>query len=160
MEWTKPTMTGEIPPPCRAHSATLVDYKIVVFGGGEDALYYNTVYVLDTISRKWTHIHFPPDAPHPANRRAHTAVLYNNKIWVYGGGNGTNALDDVWTLSVNVPYDQMRWEEVKINGSDRPGNRGYHTANLVGNIMVVLGGSDGSECFSDVWCLNLGVSIF
>ncbi|TFY62436.1 hypothetical protein EVJ58_g3864 [Rhodofomes roseus] len=40
-------------------------------------------------------------------------------------------------------------------GGRRPLPRGYHTANLVGNVMVVVGGSDGRECFSDIWCLNL-----
>lgn len=118
-------------------------------------MYYNTVYVLDTITRRWSHVHFPQGEPHPKNRRAHTAVLYHNKIWVYGGGNGTHALDDLWTLTVNVPLDKMRWEKVEVSGR-KPTNRGYHTANIVGNVMVVLGGSDGSECFSDIWCLNLG----
>lgn len=82
-------------------------------------------------------------------------MLYRNKIWVYGGGNGTHALDDLWTLTVNVPLDKMRWEKVEVSGR-KPTNRGYHTANIVDNVMVVLGGSDGSECFSDIWCLNLG----
>jgi Rab9 effector protein with kelch motifs len=148
-------MLGDTPPPCRAHTATLVDRKIVVFGGGQGPVYYNTVYVLDTITRRWSNPQFPSDTPHPTTRRAHTAVLYNNKIWIFGGGNGMQALNDVWTLTVGVSTDKMRWEQVEIEGK-KPTARGYHTANLVGNIMVVIGGSDGRECFSDIWCLNLG----
>jgi len=81
-------------------------------------------------------------------------VLYRNKIWIFGGGNGMQALNDVWTLEVGSGIDNMRWEKVETRGG-RPAERGYHTANLVGSVMVIIGGSDGRECFSDIWCLNL-----
>jgi len=156
MQWSHPEVQGDVPPPCRAHTATLVDRKIVIFGGGEGSAYYDTVYVLDTVHRRWQKVEFPDDAPHPTTRRAHTAVYYDGKIWVFGGGNGSQALNDVWTLTVNCLVEKMRWSKVEIRGSKQPSARGYHTANLVGNIMVVVGGSDGRECFSDIWCLNLG----
>lgn len=156
MQWSHPDMVGDIPPPCRAHTATLVDRKIVVFGGGQGPTYYNAVYVLDTITRRWTRPKF--DTAIPAPRRAHTAVLYRDKIWVFGGGNGVQALNDLWTLDVSVPIDKMKWEEIETQGK-KPTCRGYHTANLVGDVMIVLGGSDGKECFSDIWCLNLGTDL-
>lgn len=155
MQWSHPQMLGDVPPPCRAHTATLVDRRIVVFGGGEGPAYYNDVYVLDTVSRRWIHKVFPEDAPLPPPRRAHTAVLYKGKVWVFGGGNGMEALNDLWTLDCTGPTERMRWEHVETRGR-RPLPRGYHTSNLVGNVMVVVGGSDGRECFSDIWCLNLG----
>ncbi|EPS95476.1 hypothetical protein FOMPIDRAFT_1038481 [Fomitopsis schrenkii] len=154
MQWSHPQMLGDVPPPCRAHTATLVDRRIVVFGGGEGPAYYNDVYVLDTISRRWTHKVFPEEVPLPPPRRAHTTVLYKGKVWVFGGGNGMEALNDLWTLDCTGPTERMRWEHVETRGR-RPLPRGYHTANLVGNVMVVVGGSDGRECFSDIWCLNL-----
>lgn len=55
-------------------------------------------------------------------------------------------------------YERLRWECVQVEGKKKPGPRGYHTANLVGNVMIVMGGSDGRECFSDIWCLDLGES--
>lgn len=76
---------------------------------------------------------------------------------MFGGGNGSEAVNDVWTLEVGhsaIP-SQMRWEKVRIEGP-APGPRGYHTANIVGNVMVIIGGSDGKEGFDDVWCLHLG----
>lgn len=51
----------------------------------------------------------------------------------------------------------LRWSLFETQG-EPPVPRGCHTANLVGNIMIVVGGSDGRECFSDVWCLHLGGS--
>lgn len=167
MQWSNPSTLGDIPPPCRAHTATLVDRRIVMFGGGESSRYYNDVYVLDTVTRTWSHPEFPepPEdsvAPPtiPPRRRAHTAVLYRGRIWIFGGGNGTQALNDLWTLEVgnNASVERMKWEQIETKGK-KPSTRGYHTANLVGNVMIVMGGSDGKECFSDIWCLNLGRSI-
>ena len=154
MQWTHPEMSGEIPPPLRAHTATLVDRKLVIFGGGQGAHYFDDVYVLDTTMRRWTKPNpARPDMLKPAPRRAHTAVYYRGKTWIFGGGNGMTALNDVWTLEI-TPANEYIWEPVKISGP-KPSCRGYHTANLIGSIMVVVGGSDGKECFSDMWYLNL-----
>lgn len=154
-QWSHPLLTGDMPPPCRAHTATLVDRRIFFFGGGEGPSYYNTLYMLDTQTRRWTHIQ-PPE-PLPAPRRAHTAVLYRGKLWIFGGGNGVKALNDVWCLDTTVSPEKMKWEGPLKTHGPRPGPRGYHTANLVGNIMIVIGGSDGRDCFSDIWVLNLGM---
>ncbi|KDQ17093.1 hypothetical protein BOTBODRAFT_156457 [Botryobasidium botryosum FD-172 SS1] len=151
-QWSHPQMVGENPPHCRAHTATLVDRKLIVFGGGEGSVYYNQLYILDTITYRWTHPVIGEPLPPP--RRAHTTVFWQNRLYIFGGGNGQRALNDVWVLDLSVPLDQLQWTELETVGN-RPGARGYHTANLVGEMMVVIGGSDGKECFSDVWVLNL-----
>lgn len=33
--------------------------------------------------------------------------------------------------------------------------RGYHTANMVGSKLIIFGGSDGGECFDDVWIYDV-----
>ena len=73
---------------------------------------------------------------------------------MFGGGNGAKALNDIWTLDITVPYEDMKWEEVTVRGR-LPGARGYHTANLVRDVVVVVGGSDGMLVFDDVWVLHL-----
>ncbi|KAF9480612.1 galactose oxidase [Pholiota conissans] len=157
MQWTHPDTVGEQPPPCRAHTSTLYDRKLLIYGGGLASVYYDAVYVLDTTTRRWTKPKIAP-GPRPAARRAHSAVHYKGKVWIFGGGTGLTALNDVWTLDVSggagTSTRPMVWEEVVTEGK-KPGPRGYHTANLVGNMMVVIGGSDGKESFTDVWCLNL-----
>ncbi|KAF8970571.1 hypothetical protein BDZ97DRAFT_1914469 [Flammula alnicola] len=157
MQWTHPDTLGELPPPCRAHTSTLCDRKLIIYGGGLGSTYYDAVYVLDTTTRRWTRPKITA-GPQPAARRAHSAVYYKGKVWIFGGGTGLTALNDVWTLDVSggagTQARPMRWEEVETRGK-KPGPRGYHTANLIGNIMVVIGGSDGKESFTDVWCLNL-----
>ncbi|KAF8637120.1 hypothetical protein AX17_003024 [Amanita inopinata Kibby_2008] len=161
MQWSHPDTIGEAPPPCRAHTSTLVDRKLVIFGGGLGPTYYDFVYVLDTATRRWSKPQLAGGA-HPVPRRAHTAVLYQGMIWVFGGGNGMQALNDLWTLDVTACMGshsgsvtgKLRWQEMQTKG-EGPCPRGYHTANLIGNIMVVAGGSDGSNYFTDIWLLNL-----
>ncbi|TDL26974.1 galactose oxidase [Rickenella mellea] len=154
MEWTHPTMLGDIPDRCRAHTATLVDRKIVIFGGGAGHVYYNDLFVLDTSTRRWHRPTIPKDSPQPTPRRAHAAVLHRNRLIVFGGGNGTKALNDVWALDVSGPMEEWSWSEVRTHGK-KPSPRGYHTANLVGDVMVIAGGSDGKASYHDIWCLNL-----
>jgi len=115
MHWSRPETQGDQPPPRRAHTATLVDSKIVIFGGGQGPVYYDSTYIFDTIRRSWFCPAFPDsqstsqnttpqpqESPlHPAPRRAHTSVLYNRKIYVFGGRNGLTAFNDLWTLDVS-----------------------------------------------------------
>lgn len=88
----------------------------------------------------------------PRRRRAHTTCVYNNCIYVFGGGDGVQALNDTYQLNLA----DMHWTELKTTGAI-PISRGYHTSNLIKNHFIVYGGSDGHECFSDVHVLDLGV---
>ncbi|KAJ7584764.1 galactose oxidase [Mycena floridula] len=154
MQWSHPETVGDLPPPSRAHTATLVDRKIVIYGGGQGTTYYDTVYIFDTVLRRWSHPVITGEIPPP--RRAHTAVLYQGKIWVFGGGNGMTALNDVWCLDMSP---KIKWTRIKTRGTP-PSVRGYHTANLVGPMMVIVGGSDGKDCFSEIWILNLDTLVW
>jgi hypothetical protein len=46
--WIKPKCFGDLPPPTRAHSSTAYDKRLLIFGGGTQAQYYDTTYLLDT----------------------------------------------------------------------------------------------------------------
>ncbi|KAI0016144.1 galactose oxidase [Xylariomycetidae sp. FL0641] len=178
--WSRPYVTGDVPAPLRAMTCTAVGKKLVVFGGGDGPAYYNDVYVLDTTNFRW---HRPRivgsskgssgsssnGAPlMPSARRAHTACLYKNGIYVFGGGDGVRALNDIWRLDVSDMH-KMSWRLIsgpsrssdiasKDGTSDagpKPKARGYHTANMVGSKLIVYGGSDGGECFNDVWVYDV-----
>ncbi|KAF9508809.1 hypothetical protein BS47DRAFT_1302329 [Hydnum rufescens UP504] len=152
-QWTSPEMMGDLPPPCRAHSATVVGTSILIFGGGDGSTYYNHLYVLDTgtLTHRWENV-TPSQGSHPPPRRAHTAILHDQRVYIFGGGTGIQALGDLWSLDVSQPKET--WE--RITCLDRILRlRGYHSANLVNDSMVVIGGSDGGMCFNDIWILDL-----
>jgi hypothetical protein len=54
---------------------------------------------------------------------------------------------------VRNPFE-LRWEEWRATG-DVPVCKGYHTANLIGEKMVVYGGSDGVHSFANVHVLDI-----
>lgn len=158
--WSVPHVVGEIPVPLRAMTCTAVGKKLIVFGGGDGPEYYNDVYVLDTTNFRWSKPRIIGDRM-PSKRRAHTACLYKNGIYVFGGGDGVRALNDIWRLDV-TDVNKMSWRLVSSPDKVAPGikdvrpkARGYHTANMVGGKLIIFGGSDGGECFEDVWVYDV-----
>lgn len=160
--WSRPHVVGEVPVPLRAMTCTAVGKKLVVFGGGDGPAYYNDVYVLDTVNFRWSRPRIVGDHT-PSKRRAHTACLYKNGIYVFGGGDGVRALNDVWRLDVS-DTSKMSWKMIcgpedagtaAVREGHRPKARGYHTANMVGGKLIIFGGSDGGECFNDVWVYDV-----
>ncbi|KAI8088687.1 uncharacterized protein BX664DRAFT_365166 [Halteromyces radiatus] len=174
LTWSKPRTTGDIPPPCRAHSCTTVEHDVgngrrvpflYVFGGGDGPNYFNNLYVLNTERKNreiylfifwietftWTKPNTEGIPPSP--RRAHTTCSWNSNIIVVGGGDGARALADVHCLDLADPSRPV-WSQMEPSGT-APIARGYHTSNLVKDKLIVFGGSDGHECFSDVFVLDL-----
>ncbi|TPX30402.1 hypothetical protein SmJEL517_g06030 [Synchytrium microbalum] len=153
MSWSKPITRGTLPDPTRAHSASLIEKKLYMFGGGDGPNYYNSLYVLDTTTLTWTKPIISGGSPGP--RRAHTTWVYDNRLYVYAGGDGVRALNDVYVL--DPAASTPAWSKLATTGRS-PVPRGYHTSTLVGSTVVVYGGSDGHECFSDIHLLDLGTS--
>lgn len=151
MCWSKPKVTGDIPPARRAHSATMVNKRLYVFAGGDGPHYFNDLYIFDTVSLRWTKPEVGGTAPSP--RRAHTCNYYEGQLIVFGGGNGVGALNDVHTLDVN-DLSRLEWRKVQCSGKV-PIGRGYHTSNLVDGKLIVIGGSDGHMSFNDIHILRL-----
>ncbi|KAK7430094.1 hypothetical protein QQZ08_003278 [Neonectria magnoliae] len=158
--WSVPHVVGDIPVPLRAMTCTAVGKKLIVFGGGDGPEYYNDVYVLDTTNFRWSKPRLIGDK-FPSKRRAHTACLYKNGIYVFGGGDGVRALNDIWRLDVN-DVSKMSWRLISSPDKIAPGTkdyrpkaRGYHTSNMVGSKLIIYGGSDGGECFDDVWVYDV-----
>ncbi|KAI9864752.1 MAG: hypothetical protein M1824_004659 [Vezdaea acicularis] len=171
MCWSKPAVGGDIPPPLRATTSTAVGKKIVIFGGGDGPSYYNDIYVLDALNCRYTKAVVHGTAI-PTKRRAHAACLYKNGIYVFGGGDGIRALNDVWRLDVS-DFNKLSWRlmspptssksSTSIDGrlgSLRPIARGYHSANMVGSKMIVFGGSDGQDCFRDLWIFDVDTLVW
>ncbi|KAG5519905.1 hypothetical protein PMAC_000182 [Pneumocystis sp. 'macacae'] len=151
MYWHFPKVTGKPPMPCRNHTATNVGKNIVIFGGGDEKVYYNTVHVFDTEKYYW----YTPitSTIKPLPRKGHTACFYNFSVYYFGGETDTKVLNDLWKLNCS-DLDFPIWSKVETIGQ-KPSPRAYHSANIVGSNMIVIGGSNNTDVFGDVFILDI-----
>jgi len=149
--WYFPTVSGEKRGNFRAHTATCVQNdQIFVFGGGDGPNYFNDLWLFDTVNTSWS----KPQTTgkhRPSQRRAHTAEYLDDHIYIFGGGDGKQALNDTYSLNAET----LHWSMMKTCGQS-PSKRGYHKSVIVGSRMYILGGSNGKECFDDIYGLDLG----
>jgi len=83
-------------------------------------------------------------------RHAHESVVFNNKMWVIGGYNGYDEVNDVWSST-----DGVTWTQVTANA-------GFHARNSHGALafngkMWVFGGVN-AQLWNDVWSSSDGVT--
>ena len=86
---------------------------------------------------------------HWTARSNHSAVAYNDKIWVFGGSDGSND-NEVWSSE-----DGITWQQATINGSHWSERRS-HTSLVFNNKIWLLGGQTNSERQNDVWSSSDG----
>ena len=102
--------------------------------GGTDGTNYNDVWhSKDGIN--WTQTTASADW---SGRRGHTSLVYDNKMWVLGGEDGTNRFNDVWYST-----DGINW--VQATGSADWSGLYNHTSLVYNNKIWVLGGNDGGR---------------
>ncbi|KAF8439562.1 hypothetical protein BDZ91DRAFT_755710 [Kalaharituber pfeilii] len=144
--YTKPVVTGEMPSRRRAHTACLYKNGIYIFGGGDGERALDDVWRLDVAD--WNKLSWrcicPPTSGRATNNSSSTSLTAKLRR------NGP-------TASPN-PSDLLHHQHQ--NQQPRPTARGYHTANMVGSKLIVYGGSDGQECFQDVWVFDVDTEVW
>lgn len=100
--------------------------------------------------RTWLKI--ADNAP-PAVRYLHSAVAYNNKMYVFGGiSTAGTYLNDMWSYSA----DTNTWREETQGGIVKPSARANHSAAVDDGSMIVYGGKASATSQSDAyaWVFN------
>lgn len=112
-----------------------------------------------------------PGGPQPPPRAAHSAVVCDGTMVVYGGNDGSRLFDDSWMLSVRLSTPSpivhvsqlpssrlaqltdalLEWRPVDYLGTP-PSPRSGHSCVLHGSEMLVFGGGEGwgGHCFNDL----------
>jgi N-acetylneuraminic acid mutarotase len=96
------------------HSAVVINDKLYIFGGaypvGEDFTITNELWEYDFSNKQWTRI---GGAGFPDNRWGHSAVVYNNQMYVFGGcidPSDDIYLNDLWQYDFAMsPRKAMPW---------------------------------------------------
>ncbi|PWA99830.1 galactose oxidase/kelch, beta-propeller [Artemisia annua] len=127
---------------------------LYIFGGyGEDNAQTNKVHVFDTIARTWSEPDMQGTLPVP--RDSHSCTTVGDKLFVFGGTDGSVALKDLHILDTST----NTWMSPFVRG-DGPEAREGHSAALIGKRLFIFGGSGKSvdtpveEYFDDLYILN------
>jgi hypothetical protein len=138
----------------QTHTSVVYDNKMWVMGGADIMRNYkNDVwYSMSKGNMDWTQA--TANAGWSARVR-HRSVVYDNKIWVIGGYDGSyggSCKNDVWYST-----DGVSWTQATANASWSA--RAYHTTVVFDNKMWVIGGwMGGSNRINDVWYSTNGIN--
>ena len=86
-----------------------------------------------------------------SGRSGHTSLIYNNKMWILGGFDGTNNFNDIWDST-----DGINWQQA--TGSAGWSARSGHTSLVYDDKMWVIGGWNGSHNLNDIWDSTDGIN--
>ena len=84
-------------------------------------------------------------------RTNHTTVVFQNKIWIIGGGGTNSLLNDVWSST-----DGINWTLENNNANFAA--RISHTSVVFDNKIWIIGGENGTSEFDDIWSSTDGVN--
>ncbi|XP_029453509.1 protein GLUTELIN PRECURSOR ACCUMULATION 3-like isoform X2 [Rhinatrema bivittatum] len=149
--------SGPTPPCSRGHSATYDPEAkcIYIFGGMRDGKRYNTTYMLDTLTWKWTLVPAVGKVPTLA---FHSATVYRRELYIFGGIYPQLASEAAAACS-NLLYifnpDFKIWYQPIVEGK-KPLPRFGHSATLLRNQLVIFGGQRTPAYLGDLHLLDLG----
>ncbi|KAI9805344.1 MAG: Negative regulator of mitotic exit [Piccolia ochrophora] len=152
-QWSRAMPSGSRPSGRYGHTLNIVGSKIYIFGGQVEGAFFNDLVAFDlnTLQQptnKWemlvanSHEGGPPPGQIPPARTNHTVVSWNDKLFLFGGTNGVQWFNDVWTYDPRTNF----WSQLDCIGYI-PAPREGHAAALVGDVMYIFGGrtEEGSD---------------
>ncbi|KAI8080017.1 uncharacterized protein BX664DRAFT_303192 [Halteromyces radiatus] len=141
-QWTRVQMAGTIPPERSGHSAVTVGGIMYIWGGQQNGRYYNELLAFNTSSYPenphWELVHNGKDGP--TGRAGHVSVVYDNRLYVFGGSDGEHMYNDIWAFD----FQTRQWAPVPAAGFI-PTAREHCAAALVDDALYVLGGRNSDH---------------
>ncbi|TDH68635.1 hypothetical protein CCR75_000937 [Bremia lactucae] len=94
------------------------------------------MYEFNFVTKEWAVV--VADGVAPCQRRSHSAVVYKDSLFVFGGYDGDRRLNDFYSYN----FLTQTWTNVFVNAGHQPTSRYGHAAVVYDNAMYVFGGSD------------------
>eukprot|EP00612_Vaucheria_litorea_P006419 CAMPEP_0171479238 /NCGR_PEP_ID=MMETSP0946-20130122/5282_1 /TAXON_ID=109269 /ORGANISM="Vaucheria litorea, Strain CCMP2940" /LENGTH=512 /DNA_ID=CAMNT_0012010083 /DNA_START=25 /DNA_END=1563 /DNA_ORIENTATION=+ len=91
--------------------------------------------------------------PAPCQRSLHVAVVYEDKMYVFGGYDGSNRVNDFYEFDIQT----RKWSIVPALGTP-PSPRDRHTGVVHGTNFYVFAGFDGAQRVNDFFSFNFSES--
>eukprot|EP01064_Diplonema_japonicum_P031040 TRINITY_DN5436_c0_g1_i1.p1 TRINITY_DN5436_c0_g1~~TRINITY_DN5436_c0_g1_i1.p1 ORF type:complete len:435 (+),score=26.49 TRINITY_DN5436_c0_g1_i1:104-1306(+) len=153
--WIDLNVKGRGPCPRRAHSAEVIDGRMVVFGGFQGDCCQADTYSLDLSTIEWSKL----EGKGPCARGGHSSSKNGEKLYIFGGWD-TNLTyhSDVWQASFDFEKKQIRWSEIEPktpNAKSAPHGRVGHRSVIHDQKMIVHGGYGGEQYWNDTIVFDL-----
>lgn len=126
------------------HTLSILGSNLLVFGGQVESTFFDELWRFDLNSLKetptWQLVR--PASPGPARRTGHSAVVFRERLYIFGGTDGNYHYNDTWCFD----FATLTWSELKCVGYI-PAPREGHSACMVDDIMYIFGGRgvDGND---------------
>ena len=130
---------------------------MVIFGGFEHGQRINTLASFSFTTQEWVHIE-PKGAEAPPPRAGHSAVIYGDKMWIFGGkSNDNDKLLDLWSFD----FAKQVWQQIKVemeNGGQVTivGRSGHSATIYEGHMIVFAGIHEVTHELDDMAAFNFG----
>ncbi|XP_027111361.1 protein GLUTELIN PRECURSOR ACCUMULATION 3 isoform X1 [Coffea arabica] len=160
LEWMELSVSGVLPPPRCGHTATMVEKRLLVYGGrGGGGPIMGDLWALKGLiedeneSPGWTQLKLPGQAP--AASCGHTVTSGGPNLLLFGGhatGGWLSRYDVYHNDCVVLDRVSVQWRRLPTN-NDRPAARAYHSMTCIGSRYLLFGGFDGKSTYGDIWWL-------
>nr|DAD48635.1 TPA_asm: hypothetical protein HUJ06_018572 [Nelumbo nucifera] len=160
LEWMEWSVSGSLPPPRCGHTATMVEKRLLVFGGrGGGGPIMGDLWALkglieeDNETPGWTQLKLPGQSPSP--RCGHTIASGGHYLLLFGGhgtGGWLSRYDIYHNDCIVLDRVSVQWKRL-LTSNDPPSARAYHSMTSVGSRYLLFGGFDGKSTFGDLWWL-------
>jgi len=138
--WWVPEVRGAAPLSRSNHASTVHDKKMYIFGGllqqDLELVDSNDLHILDTVTMTWQTPKMHGDVPEP--RCGHKMVTIDDKIYLFGGGNGDNWLNKFNDIHVLDPKT-LHWTRLDTTGVEVDATTFASVWNI-GRFLFVFGG--------------------
>ncbi|KAI8563482.1 hypothetical protein RHMOL_Rhmol03G0114000 [Rhododendron molle] len=160
LEWMELSVSGSLPPPRCGHTATMVEKRLLVYGGrGGGGPIMGDLWALKGLIEEenetpgWTQLKLPGQAPSP--RCGHTVTSGGHHLLLFGGhgtGGWLSRYDVYHNDCVVLDRVSVQWKRLPTSNEPPPA-RAYHSVTYVGSRYMLFGGFDGKTTFGDLWWL-------
>ncbi|KAF3445193.1 hypothetical protein FNV43_RR14887 [Rhamnella rubrinervis] len=160
LEWMELPVTGSPPPPRCGHTATMVEKRLLVYGGrGGGGPIMGDLWALKGLIEEenetpaWTQLKLPGQAPPPCC--GHTITSGGLHLLLFGGhgtGGWLSRYDIYYNDCIVLDRVSAQWKRLPTS-SESPPARAYHSLTCIGSRYLLFGGFDGKSTFGDIWWL-------
>jgi N-acetylneuraminic acid mutarotase len=148
---------NDVMPARQFHTASIIDDKMYIFGGGDGKYWLNDLLVFHLKTYEWVG---PVETKGraPSGRLQHAAIVYDKKIFIFGGEpDRYRQLNDLFYLDIRCQggSSKMTWYQPSTEGVP-PTPRVSATGCLVDSEIFFFGGFDGMRWLNDLhtFCLK------